>query len=57
MQVKTNIRAGKGGVSGGGKSGGDGISGRDPSKPPSDDSLDTPEVEVYYPPVSRCTGL
>ena len=44
MQVKTNIRAGKGGASGAGKN----------STGP-----ETPETETstpYVPPVSRCTG-
>ncbi len=52
MNIKTNIRAGKGGASGVGKN----------SQHMGPDSVDAPEVEptpvvVYYPPVSRCTGL
>jgi hypothetical protein len=44
MNVKTNLRAGKGGASGVGKnSSGDSTS---PSTPP-----------VYVPPVSRCAGI
>lgn len=49
MNVKTNIRAGKGS---------DGASGRDPNKKPrSSDDAPEVEVEVYVPPVSRCAGL
>ncbi len=49
MNIKTNIRAGKGGASGVGKNS-------------RHQGVDTPEVEVetpdvYVPPVSRCTGL
>jgi hypothetical protein len=49
MNIKTNIRAGKGGASGVGKNS-------------QHMGPDTPEVEVestpvYVPPVSRCTGL
>jgi hypothetical protein len=52
MQVKSNIRAGKGGASGVGKN----------SKGLGYDIPDTPEVEVepapvYYPPVARCAGI
>ncbi|NOT45219.1 MAG: hypothetical protein HOP14_11510 [Acidobacteria bacterium] len=53
MNIKTNIRAGKGGSN----SGGDGVSGRDPNKPRSSDDSPEVEVEVYVPPVSRCAGL
>ena len=44
MQVKTNIRAGKGGASGAGKN--------------SNGAPEAPETETpsYVPPVSRCTG-
>lgn len=48
MNIKTNIRAGKGGASGVGKNS------KNSSTP------DTPEIEVevvYVPPVSRCVGL
>ena len=46
MNIKTNIRAGKGGA---------GVSGRDPNKKPR--SSDSNTVVVYVPPVSRCAGL
>lgn len=45
MQVKTNIRAGKGGASGVGK-----------NRSSSTDSPADP-APVYVPPVSRCTGV
>lgn len=53
MNIKTNLRAGKGGASGVGKN----SKGVD-----SVDVVEAPEVQpapvvVYYPPVSRCTGL
>ena len=56
MKVKTNIRAGakSGTVASGG---GGGTSGRDPSKPPSTDSIDvvTPApTPVTY---TRCVGI
>jgi hypothetical protein len=41
MQIKTNVRAGKGGASGNGKN----------SKSSKDD------VPVFVPPVSRCAGI
>lgn len=54
MKVKTNIRAGakSGTVASGG---GGGTSGRDPSKPPSNDEVVTPApAPVVY---TRCVGI
>ncbi|MGE0451830.1 MAG: hypothetical protein AB7Q29_19815 [Vicinamibacterales bacterium] len=53
MNIKTNIRAGKGGASGAGKNGKS--SGAD-NAPEVEIEVETPEI-VYVPPVSRCTGL
>lgn len=47
MNIKTNIRAGKGGASGVGQN----------SKSNSTDSPETEVQVVYVPPVSRCVGL
>jgi hypothetical protein len=44
MQIKTNVRAGKGGASGAGKN----------SKGSGSEAAEAP---VYVPPVSRCAGI
>ena len=46
MQVKTNLRAGKGGASGNGHNSGGGAETETPSSP-----------APYVPPVSRCVGI